>query len=133
MINDIYEPFKVAQSLGSELDAPAGSAVYSVIAYDSEGQVNFSQIFSSRKSALSALKDFAIDELSALEYDAPWLNMTYQERAKLDGKEFSRISLEKLQQWLKRNSDEDVINAFWNPSENPLFSDAWTITKITLA
>lgn len=132
MKNDIYEPFKIAQSLGSELDAPAGSAVYSAVAYDADGEVNFSHIFSSRKAALTALKNFAIDELSALEYDAPWLNMTYHERAKLDGKEFSRISLEKLQQWLRRNSDEDVINAFWNPSENPSFADAWSITKIIL-
>jgi hypothetical protein len=132
MINDIYEPFRIAQSLGSELDAPSGSAVYSAIAYDAEGQVNFSHIFSSRKAALSAMKDFAIDELSALEYDAPWLNMSYEARAKLSGKDFSDISQAQLSKWLKRNSDEDVINAFWNPSENPLLSDAWAIRKIIL-
>lgn len=129
MNQDIYEPFKIGVALGAELDAPEGSLTYVAVGLDLEGRVNFWEVYSSEEKALHGLRDFALEQLESLAYDAPWVRMSYGEWEKLTGVEFDIISNRQLREWLNRVSLEEVIEAYWNPSENPDFSDSWTITR----
>ena len=126
----MYEQFKVSLALGAELDAPAGVNIYLAQGIDNDGVPNFSGIYSTRQIALEALAEFALEELESLDYSAPWITMNYYEREKLTEEEFTLMSRNKMDAWKARNSLESIINAFWNPTENPDFDDSWSVRKI---
>lgn len=127
---DLYEQFKISIALGADLDAPVGVNVYIAEGFDYDGTPNFSGVYSSKNAALKALANFALEELESLEYDAPWINMDYFEREKLTNAEFDKISKRKMAEWESANPIESIINAFWNPTENPDFKESWNVRKI---
>lgn len=129
MQENIYEPFKVGIALGAELNAPAGVYVYIAKGLDYDGNVNFSGVYSSYEKAVEAMKSFALEQLELLDSDAPWMNMPYFEREKLSGIEYYQIFNRKLNAWLSNHSDEAIIATYWNPEEDPIMSDAWSIIK----
>lgn len=116
--------YKVADALGSPLEAPANSLVFYATGWDADGDIIFSEIHSSEESAQLSLSKTAIEYLEELDGDAPWMSfLDYGQREAMPLHEYNKLFETKRDKWIAEQSVLAIIESFWE-------YNGWSIDKV---
>lgn len=121
---EVYLPFKVAASLGSPLPAPPETFAYIAISLDQHNIENFLGCYNSQDKAEEAFAAFVLDELELLDADAPWMNISYPERATMSLRDYVLLYCKRRDAWVRVRSHKDIIKEF--------YGNYFTIKKVEL-